>query len=41
MPNVFIWFQIQPKLFAVCLKICLFGRTIRKVGECGGIFVSR
>jgi hypothetical protein len=28
MPNIFVWFQIQPKLFSVCLKICLFGKTI-------------
>jgi len=28
MLSIFIWFQVQPKLFALFLKICLFGKTI-------------
>jgi len=30
MLNAFIWFQVQPKAFAICFEIRLFDKTIRK-----------
>ena len=40
MLNAFIWFQVQPKPFAMCLEICLFGKTIRNRGTRNDINVK-
>jgi len=36
MLKAFIWFQVEPKPFAMCLEMCLFGKTIRKSANAEG-----